>query len=159
LAVVLLVLRVKGLEPRDRRPGLWLRGDLVTSPVADWSFTDKFPTIEVQTRTWYKIPHSVIITCISNNGRLYLISLYRGGVQYPNGRVWHRDVARDPHVRLKIGSNLYDGIVSYVVTDPSEMAAVLEAKLKKYPPYGRYTNPNRKPSADSRDVLLRFMSD
>jgi hypothetical protein len=41
-------------------------------------------------------------------------------------------VARDPHVRLKIGNQLYDRTLS-VVTDPAEKAAVLQAKAKKYP--------------------------
>ena len=25
------------VDPRDRRPGLWLSGDAVTAPVTDWS--------------------------------------------------------------------------------------------------------------------------
>jgi hypothetical protein len=59
LLLVLLVLRVTGLEPRDRKPGLRLRGDLDTTPVADWSYTNKYQTIAVQTQTWYLLPHSV----------------------------------------------------------------------------------------------------
>src|SRR5437867_12054495 len=55
VAVALVTLRIVGLDPKDRRPGLWLTGDLVTTPVTDWSFTDKYPTIFVQTRSWYEI--------------------------------------------------------------------------------------------------------
>jgi len=40
LVVTLLVLRIIGLAPHGRIPGLWLRGDLVTASVTDWSFTD-----------------------------------------------------------------------------------------------------------------------
>lgn len=36
--------------------GLWLTGDLVTTPVTDWSFTDAIPTVQIETRTWYLIP-------------------------------------------------------------------------------------------------------
>jgi len=82
LVLVLLVLRVTGLEPRDLRPGLWLKGDLVTTPVADWSYTDKYQTIMVQTRTWYLLPHSVTIWCIAYNGQLYLAS-YWGELSIP----------------------------------------------------------------------------
>src|SRR5206468_4917346 len=56
VAVALVTLRIVGLDPKDRRPGLWLTGDLVTKPVTDWSFTDKYPTIFVQTRSWYGLP-------------------------------------------------------------------------------------------------------
>src|SRR2546428_13918284 len=41
VAVALVTLRIVGLDPKDRRPGLWLTGDLGTKPVTDWSFTDK----------------------------------------------------------------------------------------------------------------------
>jgi len=45
LLVALLALRIVGLDPRERRPGLWLTGEVVTAPVTDWSFTDRYPTI------------------------------------------------------------------------------------------------------------------
>jgi hypothetical protein len=131
LVLVLLVLRVTGLDPKGRRPGLWLKGDLVSTPVADWSFTDKIPTVKLQTRTWYLLPHSVTIWCIASNGQLYLAS-YWGGVQYPHGRHWTQNVARDPHVRLKIGDQLFDRTL-LVVTDPAEKTAVLQTTAKKYP--------------------------
>jgi len=132
LVLVLLVLRVTGLDPRDRRPGLWLKGDVVTTPVADWSFTDKIPTVKLQTRTWYLLPHSVTINCVSANGQLYLSTGIPVGMQYPHDRIWHANVARDPHVRLKVGNQLYDRTLS-LVTDPAEKAAVLQAREKKYP--------------------------
>ena len=132
LVVLLLVLRITGLEPRDRTPGLWLKGDLVTAPVSDWSFTDAYQTVKVQTRTWYLLPHSVTTYCVAYKGQLYLTSVYNAGLEYPHGRSWNADVARDPHVRLKIGDRLYDRVLSHV-TDPTERAEVLEAKRKKYP--------------------------
>ena len=133
LIVLLVVLRITGLEPHNRIPGLWLKGDLVTTPVNNWSFTDKIPEIKVQTRTWYMIPHSVTTYCTVYNGQLYLTSTYPKADQYPNGgRSWNSNVARDPHVRLKIEDQLYDRTLS-VVTDPAEKAAVLQATEKKYP--------------------------
>jgi hypothetical protein len=56
LALVLAVLRITGFNPRGPRAGLWLSGTLVTAPVTDWSFANSYPTIEVQTKTWYLIP-------------------------------------------------------------------------------------------------------
>ena len=39
---------------------------------------------------------------------------------------------RDPHVRLKIGDQLYDRTL-FVVTDPDERTGELAARVKKYP--------------------------
>jgi hypothetical protein len=126
LLLVLLVLRITGLDPKGVRPGLWLTGNLVTSPVADWSFADKIQTIQLQTRTWYLLPHSVNIGCAYYNGHLYVGSIYmRPGVKYR----WNADVIRDPRVRLKIGNQLYDRTLSYV-TDPTEKTAVMQKKYK-----------------------------
>ncbi len=138
VALLLLIFRITGFEPRScstiyeswacRLPGLWLRGDLVTTPVTDWSFTDKIPTIKLQTHTWYLLPHSVNIGCVYYNGHLYVSSVYmRPDVKYR----WNQDVLRDPRVRLKIGNQLYDRTLVNV-TDPVEKAGVLEAKSKKY---------------------------
>jgi hypothetical protein len=132
LVFLLAVLSITGFEPRDRRPGLWLKGNLVTSAVADWSFTDQVPTVEVQTRTWYLLPHSVTTYCVAYKGQLYLDSFYRPGVEYPHGRSWHEDVVRDPHARMKIGNDLYDVTLSHD-TDPSDKSAVLQLVAKKYP--------------------------
>jgi len=132
LVVALIALRIVGLDPRARRPGLWLTGQLVTQPVTDWSFTDKYPSIFVQTRSWYGLPHSVTTTITAHNGQLYLTSVYRPGSQFPRDRRWNRNIMRDPHVRLKIGDQVFDRTVS-LVADPAERAAVLEAKAKKYP--------------------------
>src|SRR5215472_16902650 len=133
MVLLLVTLRATGFEPRDcanageswscRTPGLWLRGDIVTTPVSDWSFTDKIQTIKIQTQTPFLLPHSVSIWCAVYNDNLYVTS-YRG-------RLWVEDVIRDPHVRLKIGGQIYERILS-MVSDPDEKAAVLQAKGKKY---------------------------
>jgi len=132
LILAIVVLRVVGLDPRERRPGLWLTGNVVTTPVTDWSFTDKYPTIFVETRTWYGIPHSVTTSCVSHDGRLYLTSVYREGAQFPGDKFWNRNIVRDPHVRLKIGDQLYDRTLS-LVTDAAERQSVLQTKQRKYP--------------------------
>ncbi len=128
LVLALVVLRITGLNPHDRMPGLWLTGNLVTTPVADWSFTESVPHVEVQTRTWYLLPHSVTINCLSYNGQLYVSSVFPPG----ESRSWNENVMRDPHVRIKVGNNLYDRSL-VLVTDPAEKEAVLQARAKKYP--------------------------
>ena len=134
LVALLLLLSFTGFEPKGcpptdrslscRVPGLWIKGEPVTTPVTDWSFTDKIPEILIQTQTPYLVPHSVTIWCAVYNGDLYITS-YRG-------RLWVEDIIRDPHVRLKIADQVFDRTVS-VVDDPAQKAAVLQAKGKKYP--------------------------
>ncbi len=130
--VALLALRIVGLDPQERRPGLWLKGELVATPVTNWSFTDTYPTIYLQTRSRYLLPHSVTISCVAHNGQLYLTSVFRQGSPFPQGKLWTSNVMRDPHVRLKIGQQVFDETVS-LVTEPGERAAVLESKARKYP--------------------------
>jgi hypothetical protein len=145
--LLLAVLRTTGCGPHGRAPGLWLSGDVVATPVADWSFAADKQTVEVQTNTWYLLPHSVTTYCVVSQSRLYLPSIYHAGVPaYPRGRHWNANVARDSHVRIKIGDKLYDRTLVYV-TDPAEKAVVLAVKAKKYP--------QQKIAADSTVNLFR----
>ncbi len=129
LVLALIALRIVGLEPQDRRPGLWIKGELVTTPVTDWSFTDQFAEIYLETRTWYLIPHSVTISCTAHQGRLYLTSTYSQGGEFPS-RFWNKNVMRDPRVRLRIGNQLFEKTLS-LLTNVAEKEAVLESKKKK----------------------------
>jgi hypothetical protein len=132
VAVALVALRIAGLDPRDRRPGLWLTGERVTAPVTDWSFTDNVRNIFVETHSRYGLPHSVTTSCVAHGGQLYLTSVYRPGGHFPDDRLWNRNVMRDPHVRLKIGRQVFDRTLA-LVTNPVEKGAVLAAKARKYP--------------------------
>ena len=134
LVAVLLLLSVTGFEPKDcpptdksfscKVPGLWIKGEPVTTPVSDWSFTDNIQQIKIQTQTPFLLPHSVIIWCAVYNGNLYVTS-YRG-------RQWVENIIRDPHVRLKIADQVFDRTLS-IVDDPVQKAGVLQAKGRKYP--------------------------
>src|ERR1700730_18263368 len=93
LALTLLTLRVTGLEPQYldlndlrahhmiARPGLWLKGEVVTMPLTDWSSVDKrarpgrsFNTALFETRTPYFIPRSVRTIPVVRNGQLSIRS-------------------------------------------------------------------------------------
>lgn len=128
LVFVLTVLSMTGFGPHNRTPGLWLKGNAVTTPVTDWSFTDNIPVVQLQTQSWYFLPHSVNINCLNYNGQLYLVSVYPAGTKH----TWNDNVLRDPHVRLKIGDNVYDRTLM-LVTDPPLQQGVLEARHAKYP--------------------------
>lgn len=134
LAVLLVTLQATGFEPRDcatgsgswtcRAPGLWLKGELVTAPVTDWSFTDKFHTVKIQTQTSFLLPYSVSIWCAVYNNNLYVTSA--------RGRRWVENIVHNPRVRLKIGDQVFERSMT-LVNDPDEKAGVLQAKGKKYP--------------------------
>ena len=128
LILILIVLRITGFGPHARTPGLWLKGNVVATPVTDWSFTDKIPVVQLQTETSYMLPHSVNINCLNYNGQLYLVSVYPAGTAH----TWNDNVMREPHVRLRIGDNIYDRMV-LLVTDPAEQEGVLQARHNKYP--------------------------
>ena len=144
LVVLLVIVRITGFDSGEcsttpswscRIPGLWLRGNVVTAPVTDWSFTDKIADLRIQIRTAYLLPLSVTTDFATVNGQLYVECTYPAGVEYPHGRRWNEFIARDPHVRIKIGDQLFDGTLQ-LVTDPGEKQAVLDSKAKKYPPGG-----------------------
>ena len=128
LLVVLGILRITGLNPHERIPGLWLTGNLVTTPVTDWSFTDQDFTLHIQTHTAYLLPHSVTTYCATLNGHLYV------GSSNPPVRHWNKEALADPHARLGIGDQLYD-VTLVPVTDPAELEALLVNRRKKYPKY------------------------
>lgn len=145
LVLALCTLWLTGLEPGFRaeggitRPGLWLRGEVVTTPIADWSFVNAIddptrknrfaldaPTvIMVETRTPYLVPHSVTTGVMVRNSQLYIHSHQRNmEIPFPKDKRWTANVGRDPRVRLKIGGKIYEG-TAVLVTDPVEVAAVM----------------------------------
>ena len=96
-ALFLLALLLLACEPKDRRPGLWLSGEVVKEPVLDWSFTDTVPEIFLETRTAYGIPHSVTVVCVGVGDKLYVPSVYRERGDFPMSaagtRTWRETLA------------------------------------------------------------------
>ena len=144
LALTFFTVRLTGLEPeyldlnelREHhmiaRPGLWLKGEAVTTPVTDWSFVDKVEhpgrslnTVLIETRTPYFIPHSVRTIPSVRNGQLYIRSHQdRMDVQFPRDKSWTANVARDPRVRIKIGDKLYEATL-LLVADRAQAIAII----------------------------------
>jgi len=119
--------------------GLWLTGDPVTTPVTDWSFTDAVPTVQIETRTWYLVPHFVRTDIARSDAQLYLCSEYFAPQpgqpdlrdHFPEARFWNRMVVRDPRIRVKIGNRLFE-MRAYPLTEPSGIAVARQAFLSKY---------------------------
>lgn len=142
LVGTLLTLRVTGLAPghpsaqeyakaaRSARPGLWLTGEVVHEAVTNWDWVNQFSdafsknATELETRTWYGIPHSVTVLLVPRGDKLYLQSsaqTFRLTKKFPYSKAWWSNVERDPRVRLKIGGKIYDMTVA-LVQDRAEVA-------------------------------------
>lgn len=148
--VALIVLSITGLDPNQRRAGLWLRGDAKSFP-ADWSFADTHQTLLVETHPWYLIPHSVTIFFVTDKGNLYLHADYPPGGKFPSGKSWTAAVGHDPNVRVKIGNDVFDG-KAVLVTDPAEFNALFEDFQKKYP-RSPFSKESRRPDVYFLHVL------
>ena len=119
--------------------GFLLTGDVVNTPVTDWSFTDSIPHVQIQTHTSYLLPHFLTTDIARVGEQLYLVSEYFAPEpgkpdtreDFPQARFWNRMVVRDPRIRVKIGSQLFD-MRAYPLTDPAEIEAARTALLSKY---------------------------
>jgi hypothetical protein len=119
--------------------GFWLTGDVVKTPVTDWSFIDAVRTVQIETHTWYLLPHVLRTDIVRNDQQLYLFSEYFAPApgkpdlreRFPEARFWNRMVVRDPRIRVKIGNRVFN-MRAYPLTDPSQITVVRQAFLSKY---------------------------
>jgi len=138
LAAPLLALALlTACEPSDRRPGLWLRGEVQPFP-ADMSFTEQHQEIAIQVSTPYFIPHSVTIWCATLGNQLYVAAAE------PETKNWPGWVADNPKVRLKIGGRLFEARLERV-HDREEIERVQAVYAEKYG-----LDPSRGGEGDSR---------
>ncbi|MEQ8314909.1 MAG: hypothetical protein RL839_05560 [Gammaproteobacteria bacterium] len=137
LAITLLTLRVTGFDPpyldarseeftergRTGYPGLWLSGEVVREPVADWDWINEVNdpvrgnTIMLETRTWYRIPHSVVINALPRGDKLYFSGSESGERlerEFPYSKRWWTNIERDPRVRMKIDGKIYEMTVAHI---------------------------------------------
>jgi hypothetical protein len=147
VVISLLTLRVTGLEPqyinpgseefaergRTSSPGLWLTGEVVTEPVTNWDWVNQVNdpvrgnSIMLETRTWYGIPHSVMINPTARGDKLYIGGSeqdFRLEREFPNSKAWWANIERDPRVRMKIDGKIYEMTVS-LVADRAEVAQLI----------------------------------
>jgi len=149
LAALLVVFASGCVDPKDRRPGLRLSGEVVNEPISDWSFANEIQQIYLETRTWYQIPHSVTTVCAGLGEKLYVPSIYYGGGEWPD-KYWNSNVSSDPRVRLEIDGKIYER-EAVVVEDPTEFQAAVRALAAKYPLWQEML---AKPESERPDMSL-----
>lgn len=131
IVLLLATVTLAACEPQDRRPGTWLSGELATSQVEDWSFSDEHDEIFVQTNPWYGIPHSVTTVVAAADGVLYVPSIYSEPAEFPGTKYWNSIIEDNPDVILKIGDKRYPR-KAVPVTDEAEFERGLAALAEKY---------------------------
>lgn len=125
LCYLVILLGINGCEPSERRPGLWLHGDVAASTPNDWAFTDDFKEVFVEVKTPYFLPHSVTIWCAQVDGDLYI------GAREAHTKNWPGWMEKTPNIRLKIGDELYEVAAQDLVND-AEGERVRAAYTEKY---------------------------
>ena len=120
-----LLLMLGACEPQDRRPGLWLDGEVQAQLPTDWSFTNDHKEIFLEVATPYLLPHSVTIWCAEVDGILYV------GARAPESKNWPGWVDARPEVSLEIDGRLYE-VHLEPLSDPDVIARVAAAYGRKY---------------------------
>jgi hypothetical protein len=107
-------------------PGGSLRsGEMVATPVADWSFAADVAEIELQLASQSKSRTTWILV---RDGKAYVPA----AVAYPPGKTWHHAALEDGRATLRIAGKRYP-VTLTKVEDPTVVAAVREVAVKKYP--------------------------
>ncbi|MDJ0851035.1 MAG: hypothetical protein QNK04_21905 [Myxococcota bacterium] len=90
-------------------PGGELSGEVVTTPVTDWSFVDDaFVDLEVRPSD----PYSVELNYFVRDGALY--------IDPAEGRRWLDYIREDPRVRARFGGKVYP-LTATLVGEPGEL--------------------------------------
>lgn len=149
LAVLLVTFAAGCMEPKDRRPGTRLSGDVVSEAITDWSFSNEFQEVFLETKTWYMVPHSVTTVCAGVGEKLYVPTVYFEGGAWPD-KFWNSNVVSDPRVRVKMGDKIYPR-EAVVVEDPAELQAAQRALAAKYPFWKEQLS---KPESERADMAM-----
>ena len=113
--------RIIGFDPGQFRPGLWMRGEVVTEKVTDWDFARKargLTGIETKDRFIPGLVFSINGSRFIHKGVMYIGSGYPTGKKMPDERYWNKNIMADPRVRIRIAGKLYDGKLTYL-SDPA----------------------------------------
>jgi len=128
-----LFLAFVGVEPKDRRPGTLLAGELAQLP-ADLDFLNagEASEVHIETRPWYGIPFSVTTVIGHGDGLIVVPSLYGEVMAFPGNKYWNGVVDADPLVRLRVDGKLYEFAI-YPISDSQEFDRGLAVLAAKYP--------------------------
>jgi hypothetical protein len=123
LAGLLLVLLFRN-DPLGPIPGQRLNGLEVVELINDWSFTEEYPLLYIETRP--ADPYSTTITFFSHQDDLYVVCVYADESR------WGQYLLDTPGVRLKIAESVYPG-QAFRIEDPIRIDELIDSYQGKYP--------------------------
>lgn len=100
-------------------------GEIVTQPVADWSFAADVAEIELQLAAQTKSRTTWIIV---HEGRAFVPA----STTFPPGKTWHQSALEDGRATLRIAGRRYPVMLAKV-EDAALVTAVRDVGLRKYP--------------------------
>jgi hypothetical protein len=127
----LLILFLAACEPVDRRPGMWLSGEVITEEINDWTFSNSFMEVNLETHPWYGVPFSVTVVAATTGQKLFVPSIYSKPAEFPGGKYWNGIIEKNPAVRIRIGAKLYPRS-AHLITDANEFEEAFAALAAKY---------------------------
>jgi hypothetical protein len=130
-AMLIVMTLLAGCEPKDRRPGTWLSGEVETKSVSDWSFVNEQSEVFIETRPWYGVPFSVTTVIAEADGKVFVPSIYDQPADFPGSKHWNSVIADNPQIRLKVGGKLYE-MAARPAANPAEFDQGLSALAAKY---------------------------
>jgi hypothetical protein len=111
-----------GFGPCGPIPGGALRGERVSTPVADWSLANEVPRCELEVRP--EAPRSMTVNCMAWEGRLFV------SCSQCARKRWAAMVEADARGRVRVGDRIHP-VTLERVTDPSLLQAVWSARSRK----------------------------
>jgi len=121
IACGVLLLALAACEPVAMIPGGELSGAVKQTP-ADWSFSDEFEEVQLETRP--DDPYSVNVWGVGV-GELFYVAAGNADAK------WAGYIREDPRVRLRLGEDLYE-LSATLTNDEAELEAFLSALKRKY---------------------------
>ena len=114
-------------------PGGALSGTVGDPVISDWSFAATVETAQLETRP--SNPHSVNTWFATIGDRLYVPTSMILGPKQPSERSWVSQVQADPHVRIRLGTTVYERSATRVedLLEYESARAALEARYEIAP--------------------------
>jgi hypothetical protein len=123
LAAIAALLYATRSNPVGPVSGRALSGELISTPVTDWTFTDDHSLIAVETRP--AAPHSVTTVCFTHEGALYVPA------QGASAKSWPHYAVSNPRARILVDGKIYP-VRATRVEDTTQVPTMLAAARAKY---------------------------
>ncbi|MFT5210544.1 MAG: hypothetical protein ACI9CE_002270 [Flavobacterium sp.] len=130
-SLVLMTFSLYACEPADRTPGMWLSGELEASAIDDWTFSNEYMEVQLETLPWYGIPFSVTVVVATTGEKLFVPSIYSEVAEFPGPKYWNGVIDKNPEVKIRIGDKLYPR-TARLISGEADFEEAFQALADKY---------------------------